>query len=112
MDTKRLPLPEKRVLRRKIADLMASDGWQIITNIMKEEREDLFRKFASPKFNSAEDNINYNRGVIEASYRLDELPSKLLQQLEEDITIEEAMAIAMENKPESEAKAANDLMKT
>ena len=75
------PRQQQHVLN-KIKELQASDGWSFLKEIMAHEREEFFKKIANPQANTHPDVINYNRGIIQASYSLADMPEKVISQLE------------------------------
>lgn len=67
----------------KIKELQSSDGWTFLQQIMADERETFFRKFADPSASPMSDQVvHYNRGIIESTYRLANLPATAITQLE------------------------------
>jgi len=78
---------EKIRVQEKIKELRDSDGWDIIKQIMEEEISTFIRKMASPDSRVDRDTINYNRGVIEGSYRLKSLPDTIITQIEAALQI-------------------------
>lgn len=49
---------------------------------MATEREDFFRKTAAPSNTATRELFDYNRGIIEGTYRLESLPDNAIKVLE------------------------------
>ena len=75
------PSEAEHVLK-KLTELTKTDGWVMLKKIMASEREDFFRKTASPTNSTGRDLFDYNRGIIEGTYRLESLPDNAIKVLE------------------------------
>lgn len=84
-----LKTSEKRRFLTKIDELRKSDGWAILQQIIASEREDFFRKLSAPDSPLSVDIYHYSRGVIEGTYRLAELPDRVINELATGIKIDE-----------------------
>lgn len=89
-----LTLEEQKHIARKIKELSESDGWRFLQNIMAAEREEFMRKIVSPAGPLDEKVFHYNRGIMEGTYRLHELPNKVLTELQSGIRLAEATLAA------------------
>lgn len=90
MNLTSLSLEEQKHILKKIKELRDSDGWKFLQNIMAAEREEFFRRVVGPTTPPDEKLWHYNRGIMEATYRLHELPNKVLTELVSAITLAEA----------------------
>ncbi len=79
---------EKTEAIKKLTELSNSDGWIILMRIVAAEREAFFRKMAAPTAQLPAETIHYNRGIIEATYRFEELPAKMAEQLKSDLRLQ------------------------
>lgn len=87
MKISELTLQEQEHVLKKIEELAKHDGWDILKQIMSTERETFFRKMSEPGATIVPEVIHYNRGIIEGTYRMSELPEKLAAQLKASINI-------------------------
>ncbi len=94
MNVNDLTPKEKAEIHKKIEALAKSPGWDILKQIMQHEIGVFYRKISSPASNITLDTLNFNRGIIEGSFRLMELPTNILQQLSTDIAIASAMGLS------------------
>lgn len=81
------PQEAEHVLK-KLQELVRMDGWSILKKIMATEREDFFRKAAAPNSPITPTIFDYNRGIIEGTYRLADLPDKAIKVLETNIKLD------------------------
>lgn len=85
--------PEEQAhVLKKVKELQKTDGWVMLQQIMASEREDVFRKLAAPNASTAPEVIHYHRGIVEGTYRLQELPDRIVHELETHLKIHEAMS--------------------
>ncbi len=71
----------------KIEELQQSDGWVMLKQIMANERETFFRKMASPNASVVPEVIHYNRGIIEGTYRMADLPERLAVEIKNHLNL-------------------------
>lgn len=88
MDLNDLPLDQKKYAHEKIQELVDSDGWKWLEEIIKSERETFIVQMADAKTNPSAENLNYLRGIIAAANNFITLPTKTLQKLGDDINVE------------------------
>lgn len=98
-----LDLQQMKHVLQKIDELEKSDGWKMLKDIMATEREVFFRKMSAPDAVVVDPILNYNRGIIEGTYRMADLPNKLIAELANQITLAQATLNAAQagNKPVS-----------
>lgn len=83
---------QKIHVHKKIEELKNSDGWQMLKDIMHAEHDTFIRKFSSPSFQTSVEHTHYNRGILEANYRMMVLPETILNKLKSDLSLAEAQA--------------------
>jgi hypothetical protein len=76
---------EKAHILKKVEELVQSDGWSILKQIMETETEQFFRKMALPETDLSGDKLHYTRGIIEGAYRLKTLPDTVILRLKNDL---------------------------
>lgn len=81
---------------KKMEELQQLDGWTMLKNIMAAERETFFRKMADPTSTIVPEIIHYNRGIIEGSYRMADLPDKIIAELKNQLTLINAKKAAQQ----------------
>lgn len=83
--------PEQKAhVHEKMKDLIKSDGWEMIRAIMNEEIRSYYRKISAPTYKPDIDQHNYDRGIIEGTYRLQDLPAKIVETIENDLKLLDA----------------------
>ena len=85
-----LDLQQMTHVLKKIEELRATDGWDILKQIMASEREVFFRKMAEPTSSIIPEVIHYNRGIIESTYRIADLPDRVILELQNRIHLAQA----------------------
>lgn len=83
----------------KIEELEKSDGWIMLKRIMATEREEFFRKIAAPTATIVPEVVHYQRGIIEGTYRMADLPDRLIAELKNQITLVKATQAAQTPSP-------------
>lgn len=86
-----LTIEEQKHIYSKVKELQTSDGWKFIQNIIAAEREEFMRKVIGPSAPLDEKVYHYNRGIMESTYRLQDLPNKVLTELNSAIKLHEAV---------------------
>lgn len=96
MNLSELNAQELAHVLKKIEELQQSDGWAMMKQIMGTERETFFRKMSSPTASIVPEVVHYNRGIIEGSYRVADLPDKLIVELKNHLNLLNAQAAAQQ----------------
>ena len=91
MNPSTLTLEEQKNIIKKVKELRDSDGWKFMQNIIAAEREEFMRKVIGPTAPLDEKIYHYNRGIMESTYRLQDLPNKVLTELTSAVTLAEAV---------------------
>lgn len=95
MDITKLTDEQQVHVLHKMEELVKSDGWEMLKSIVLNEIELMYRKLSSPQQAGADlPTVRYHLGIIESSYRLNELPDKVISTLKEDIKFKQQVAAA------------------
>lgn len=94
MNLTSLTLAEQKHIASKVKEVADSDGWKFLQNIMAAEREEFMRKVCAPTAPVSKEAYEYNRGIMEGTYRLHDLPTKVLTELRSSIKLAEATIAA------------------
>ena len=84
MDINSLTPEQQKHVASKLEELSVHPGWQLLLKIIDADREAYFRKVSDPSFTPAMKDLNefnYNRGIIEATYRFSRMPQNLMNNL-------------------------------
>jgi len=90
MNLSKLSPSELAHVLKKVEEVQKSDGWEIMKQIMAFEREEFFRKMAEPKASIVPEVLHYNRGIIEGTYRVCELPDKIIAVIQNSLALSSA----------------------
>ena len=82
---------QKRHRIKKLDELLNSDGWKILTDLMKQEQNLFWDKMSEPTAAKDEAQYHWNRGLHYGTLKFLQLPGVIINRLEEDLMIEERM---------------------
>lgn len=96
MNLSELNAAELAHVLKKIEELHQSDGWVMLKQIMATEREAFFRKMSAPNASIVPEVVHYNRGIIESTYRVADLPDKLIVEIKNHLNLLNAQKAAQQ----------------